>query len=126
MIVVRDLEDSRMKSGWLKPLVSDFRTRFLNLLAYQFRTQPTSLALYIVGNDGADAKRGQLSLDELYMHMSTHDVHRLQSYARNLVDYHLVVDLSQLSHASFLLGNLVDLNCLGYNAPSCSVSVCNT
>jgi len=90
--------------------VADFRTRFLRLLQGPFRDQPTKLALSIVdppvdtsnndldeANDNADAdgieSQAPLTARTLLQFLSRDDVHRLEQYGRNLVEYNLVLDI---------------------------------
>ena len=47
----------------------------------------------------AAAATGSLSFSELSVFMTEFDLRRLESYARNLVDYHMILDL--VPHVSF-------------------------
>ncbi|KAJ0392222.1 hypothetical protein P43SY_011549 [Pythium insidiosum] len=93
-------------SGWLHEFVADSRRRFVSLLSYEFASFPAALALSLLSDaeqsgDDNDAKTltlersatGEISADELTMIMTPYDVKRLKSYAKNLVDYHMIVDL---------------------------------
>lgn len=101
-----------MKAGWDKEFVRDFRSRFLHLLGFNFSNFDASLALSLLqqsttaesSTSTSDAEssaltqwrsfqRGPLSMNELTVFMTEFDLRRLESYADNLVDYHLIIDL---------------------------------
>ncbi len=136
--------------GWLDEFVMDARKRFLSLLAYEFRTLPTSLALSLLTdqdeptsrkkNENADehdndehndndrnhdestlsetqsllsrprpltrASHGLISARDLQVSLSPFDIKRLQSYAKNMVDYHMIVDLIPLVARLYFLNRL--------------------
>ena len=97
VIMLRELENASHASGapvrsWLPSLVSDFRARFRALLAYQFRSLTTELSLSVI-DPRATSKKGGLNAQEMRALFTPHDVDRLEKYSRNLVDYHLVLDL---------------------------------
>ncbi len=87
-------------TGWLGAFARDFHKRFLSLLSYQFRTFPSVLALSINESatsgfknlDAESAPRPLTSadLDELF---SPFDLKRLDSYANNMLDYHVIIDM---------------------------------
>jgi len=76
-----------------------FHRRFLSLLSYQFRTFPaiTSLSIRVSASNGGNldvANISQpLSKPELDSIMSPYDLKRLEKYADQMVDYHLILDL---------------------------------
>ena len=95
----------------------DFRRRFLTLLSYNFREfgSVTALSVIEAANTGAknsehdQVKRGRpllipsvfqvnsrvpdLGAAELNIHLGPFDLKRLESYANNMVDYHVIMDL---------------------------------
>jgi len=89
--------------------VADFRHRFLRLLQGPFRSQPTRLALSIldppsetsspVATDDIQTKgdapesQAPLTASSLLQFLSRDDIHRLEQYGRNLVEYGLVLDI---------------------------------
>eukprot|EP01098_Paradermamoeba_levis_P010739 TRINITY_DN4523_c0_g2_i1.p1 TRINITY_DN4523_c0_g2~~TRINITY_DN4523_c0_g2_i1.p1 ORF type:complete len:965 (-),score=326.48 TRINITY_DN4523_c0_g2_i1:44-2938(-) len=84
-------------ADWLVQFNKDFRRRMLNLLAYEFSTaMTTSSALAIL-----TAKAQESSQDEAKgvpkeiqeFLMNQFDLKRLESYSKNLVDYHMITDL---------------------------------
>uniref|UniRef100_A0A7S3ZH00 RNA cytidine acetyltransferase n=1 Tax=Lotharella globosa TaxID=91324 RepID=A0A7S3ZH00_9EUKA len=90
--------------GWLDNFSRDFQHRFLSLLGSSFRHFAPSLALTV--HDGhksnkhfgagepANGKWGaKVNGATLDFYFSKYDLKRMESYARNLVDYHLILDL---------------------------------
>jgi N-acetyltransferase 10 len=109
-------------AAWLPAFHADFLCRFEQLLSFNFAKFHPSLALSLLvdpkhsvlesgldlsdrNNNGAEmddgsdaspwlqASRAPISQDELSFRMTQFDLRRLESYASNLVDYHLVLDL---------------------------------
>lgn len=98
-------------SDWLTEFANDFQRRFLNLLAFQFRTLPVSLALDVVNSCSRPASTNQvMSLEQLRCHLSPHDVQRLVLYSRSLVDYHLVTDLMPVVARLLFTGQLGNIS----------------
>ncbi|KUJ24104.1 DUF699-domain-containing protein [Mollisia scopiformis] len=95
-VMIRPIGDD---AAWLGEFSRDFHLRFLNLLKYQFKDFPSVLALSI----GESANKGTqldslnepppFSKDELDRLMSPYDLKRLESYANNMLDYHVILDL---------------------------------
>ena len=81
----------------------DFKKRLLNLLGYEFRSLSCSLAFQFIGeknqNQGSTEAHedqsliNQISRKDLELQISLFDLKRLDSYAKNMVDFHLVMDL---------------------------------
>eukprot|EP00475_Leptophrys_vorax_P004586 TRINITY_DN12740_c0_g2_i1.p1 TRINITY_DN12740_c0_g2~~TRINITY_DN12740_c0_g2_i1.p1 ORF type:complete len:761 (-),score=225.24 TRINITY_DN12740_c0_g2_i1:25-2214(-) len=95
-------------SNWLGNFVNDFQRRFLHLLGYNFRTFESSLGLSIFSPDASvvnsnnaseeDAissalEGGAYGWEQLKEYFTDFDLQRLDSYSRNLVDYHMILDL---------------------------------
>ncbi|KAL0584748.1 hypothetical protein ABG067_005486 [Albugo candida] len=92
-------------SGWLNEFVADARRRFVSLLSYEFSSFPCALSLSLLNNkclesdmnasekDSNGNKTCSISSSELNTTITLHDLKRLKSYSKNLVDYHMVVDL---------------------------------
>ena len=91
---------------WVKPYVRDFRRRFVSLLGFEFRRLPCQLAFAVLQPQSRsyataeDVQATELSSSELKTlvpllerGVSPFDLKRLEGYARNLVDFHLVMDL---------------------------------
>ncbi|XP_071122666.1 RNA cytidine acetyltransferase-like isoform X1 [Mytilus edulis] len=93
---------------WLAAFWKDFRRRFVSLLSYQFRTFKPSMALNILQEKTFKSTgKKKMSLAELEAHFTKYDVKRLELYAQNMVDYHLVIDLLPAISRLFFLG-LID------------------
>ncbi|ORZ25681.1 GNAT acetyltransferase 2-domain-containing protein [Absidia repens] len=93
-----DAEDQHVaNAAWLDAFARDFSRRFVNLLSYQFREFTSVHALSILesakkghdaDNDATTMKKSQLDL-----FFSPYDLKRLDSYANNMLDYHVIIDL---------------------------------
>lgn len=75
-----------------------WRRRFLTPLSFKFRESSavTPLSLLEAATSGISsdsASYSQLSLTNLSTHLAPFDLQRLQSYAENALDYHVVQDL---------------------------------
>lgn len=96
-VVLNVLPDRQNK--WLHEFSKDFHKRFLQLLSYEFKKFQASQALGII--EAAEQGEGEhttktltkTQLDEL---LSPFDLKRLDSYANNLLDYHVIVDMLPL------------------------------
>jgi len=82
----------------------DFKKRLLNLFGFEFRQLSCSLAFQFVGEKNqhqgvaGEAHEDQALIDsisraDLERSISLFDLRRLDSYAKNMVDFHLVMDL---------------------------------
>src|SRR5271168_3240244 len=90
----------------------DFRRRFSSLLSFEFRRFPSVLALSVIEAANAGSKfhpttpkRTSVLVDELMIDLtketlsdvlSPFDLKRLESYANNMLDYHVILDLLPL------------------------------
>ncbi|KAJ2078851.1 N-acetyltransferase 10 [Coemansia sp. RSA 988] len=90
------------REHWLDAFARDFHRRFSTLLSYSFNDFTVVLAMSIL--DAANAGRTAESLahdaatkpytrSELDRDFSAYDLKRLESYANNMLDYHVVLDL---------------------------------
>lgn len=97
-VMLRTLEQSEDKT-WLGEYARDFRRRYLSLLSYQFRDFSPSLAFNIerATNSGSkiddDVQPKHLTKAELDALLSPFDLKRLEAYANNMLDYHVILDL---------------------------------
>ncbi|QBM90705.1 N-acetyltransferase 10 [Metschnikowia aff. pulcherrima] len=80
------------KDAWLHAFATDFHKRFLNLLSYEFRKFPAVQALNVIEAVGSVAN-DPLLRQALDAQMSPFDLKRLESYANNLLDYHVILDM---------------------------------
>ncbi|KAG9232422.1 N-acetyltransferas-like protein [Amylocarpus encephaloides] len=97
-VMIRPLSTSSDPS-WLGAFTRDFHNRFLSLLSYNFRVFPSVLALSIdeSSNNGSNLDSSYtpspLTPAELTTLFSPFDLKRLESYANNMLDYHVILDL---------------------------------
>lgn len=106
-VMLRPLSSSNTNdSSWLSAYAQDFHKRFLTLLSYQFRTFTAvqSLSISESASRGSKPKTSisqpedssqtppltKAHLDSLF---SPFDLARLDSYANNMLDYHVILDL---------------------------------
>ena len=100
-VMIRTLSNSsgNIDNAWLGAYARDFHKRFLSLLSYQFRAFPSILALSIIESANAGAKLDTaytvqpLTKPELDDCFSPFDLKRLDSYASNMLDYHVILDM---------------------------------
>lgn len=90
--------------SWIDSYYVDFKRRLLSLFGYDFRALPCSLAFQFVGeknqNQGQAGEAiedpdliNSISRESLERYISVFDLRRLDSYSKNMVDFHLVMDL---------------------------------
>ncbi|KIW07929.1 uncharacterized protein PV09_01836 [Verruconis gallopava] len=113
-VMIRALHKDENDVSWLGAFARDFHHRFLNLLSYQFRTFPASLSLTI---DASALKGSELDtssppkplskaeLDEIF---SPFDLKRLDKYADQMLDYHVILDLLPTIATLYFSGRLKD------------------
>jgi len=98
-VMLRTLSASSNDAAWLGAFARDFHRRFLSLLSYQFREFPSVLSLSICESANAGAKLDSsvaprlLKKADLDATFSPFDLKRLDSYANNLLDYHVILDM---------------------------------
>ena len=105
-IMMRTLRDDALGvtsgEGWLDAFADDFRHRFTALLGYEFSKLHVMLPTDMLIPSIAQATRDtglctkELTADQIeYIGhtFSQYDRRRLDSYAKNLVDYHVILDL---------------------------------
>ncbi|KAH7885613.1 GNAT acetyltransferase 2-domain-containing protein [Phlebopus sp. FC_14] len=99
--MVRGLNSStESELEWLGEFAKDFRRRFLSLLSFKFREfgSVTALSILEAANAGimksgnSDIHR-PLASPELSLLLTPFDLKRLESYANNTLDYHVILDL---------------------------------
>jgi N-acetyltransferase 10 len=111
-IMIRNLEGNALNdisnASWLENFTKDFQRRFMTLLSYNFRNFEAALGLSILDpspkvvnasalhqlddSQDADDKEGY-SWELLKEYVTDFDLQRLDAYSRNLVDYHMILDL---------------------------------
>ncbi|KAG0095604.1 hypothetical protein BGZ93_005665 [Podila epicladia] len=126
---------------WLSAFSKDFHHRFQSLLSFQFRTFPAVLALSILEStqagqqkseedeeDEEDKKKakqttttalvkklreGHVSRELVDTLFSAYDLKRLESYANQLLDYHVILDLLPLIASIWFDGKVDDFKLTG-------------
>lgn len=109
-VMLRPLENSEDRT-WLGAFSRDFHKRFLSLLSYQFRDFPAITALSIDESANAGAKLDSLEIAplakvDLDRQLSPFDLKRLESYANNMLDYHVILDMIPTIANMFFTGKL--------------------
>uniref|UniRef100_A0A8C0ZZ53 RNA cytidine acetyltransferase n=1 Tax=Castor canadensis TaxID=51338 RepID=A0A8C0ZZ53_CASCN len=103
-------EDEAERGAWLPAFWKDFRRRFLALLSYQFSTFSPALALNIIQNKNVGKPAlPDLDREQLEALFLPYDLKRLEMYSRNMVDYHLIMDLIPAISRLYFLNQLGDL-----------------
>ena len=111
-VMIRPLSTGANDPAWLGAFARDFHKRFLSLLSFQFRTFPSVLVLSIIESTNAGAKLDtsspptSLTKDELDDVFSPFDLKRLDSYANNMLDYHVILDMIPKIADLFFSGRL--------------------
>lgn len=107
-IMLRSLETTSSDGSWVAAFAKDFQKRFLSLLSYQFRTftSITSCSIEESASAGSkldtDLEAKPLTKAELDTLFSPFDLKRLDSYANNMLDYHVIMDLlPSIAHLYF-------------------------
>uniref|UniRef100_A0A1A8N845 RNA cytidine acetyltransferase n=1 Tax=Nothobranchius pienaari TaxID=704102 RepID=A0A1A8N845_9TELE len=110
MLKELNTDETSEQSQWLSAFWKDFRRRFLSLLSYQFSGFSPSLALSILQNKKSKEETSSLSSADLAAHFTPYDLRRLELYSRNMVDYHLIMDLVPAVARLFFLKQLGDVS----------------
>ncbi|KAI0074126.1 DUF699-domain-containing protein [Panus rudis PR-1116 ss-1] len=99
-VMVRGLNSStEQELEWLGEFAKDFRRRFLSLLSFKFREFGSVTALSVLEAANAGVKKidedpsRELKSNELSFLLTPFDLKRLESYANNQLDYHVILDL---------------------------------
>lgn len=103
-----DTEDGQDKKedSWLYAFWKDFRRRFVSLLAYQFKNFTPSMSLSILEQKQFKSRKTNPTVQEMETYFTRYDVKRLELYAQNMVDYHLIVDLLPSISRLFFLNQM--------------------
>ncbi|CAF1416813.1 unnamed protein product [Didymodactylos carnosus] len=91
--VLHEEKHDKGSSSWLYSYYQDFRRRFLSLLSFQFRTFLPGMALNILQQTIYPEQKNAFTTSLLYQNFIDYDLKRMEAYSRNLVDYHLIIDL---------------------------------
>ncbi|KAM3419782.1 RNA cytidine acetyltransferase [Cercospora zeina] len=117
MVMLKPTNSDTTDPSWLGAYAQDFHRRILNLSSYQFRVFPTVLILSIDDstNKGIklleDSEKARpLDKPELDKLFSPYDIKRMKSYADNMLDYHVILDLMPTIAALYFTGRIKDAN----------------
>ena len=111
-VMIRALHNEEGDASWLGAFARDFQHRFHSLLSYQFRTFPAQLSLNI---DASSLKGSKLdtssppkpiSKTELDTIFSPFDLKRLDKYADQMLDYHVILDMLPMIATLYFSGRL--------------------
>ena len=106
-IMIKELNRHEKEGGdgqegdrWITLFTNDFRKRLLELLSFQFKSFDPKLVLSLLepGVGFGASKKGSggvlvSNADHVSVYFSPFDLKRLESYAQNLLDYHVIIDL---------------------------------
>lgn len=113
MIRTLDSNSGTTDNAWLGAFARDFHNRFLKLVAFEhFAEFPSILALSIIESSNAGAKLDPaanplpLTKADLDAVFSPHDLKRLDSYANNMLDYHVILDMIPKIAEWYFIGRL--------------------
>ncbi|KXJ76163.1 hypothetical protein RP20_CCG010173 [Aedes albopictus] len=81
-------------SDWLKEYFIDFRRRILKLLGKAFSKFNTGMSLSLLDNRAVKIEGKELTQKTIDEYFLPHDIQRLEMYARNQVEYKLIMDLT--------------------------------
>ncbi|XP_013931419.1 PREDICTED: N-acetyltransferase 10 [Thamnophis sirtalis] len=110
MLKMLNEEEENTGESWLTAFWKDFRRRFLSLLSFQFSTFSPSLALNILQNRNVKQQsQSSLSRNELEAVFIPYDLKRLEMYSRNMVDYHLIMDMIPTISRMYFLNKFGDM-----------------
>ncbi|CCF60285.1 hypothetical protein KAFR_0J02210 [Kazachstania africana CBS 2517] len=103
------------EANWLVAFANDFHKRFLSLLSYDFNKFTSVQSLNVIEcckkvselYNGAEFSNEltRTQLDDIF---SPFDLKRLDSYANNLLDYHVIVDLLPMLSILYFSGRMGD------------------
>jgi N-acetyltransferase 10 len=114
-VMIRALNQDQNDVSWLGEFARDFHHRFHSLLSYQFRTFPSILSLSI---DASTLKGSELDTSsppkpltksELDSTFSPFDLKRLDKYADQMLDYHVILDMLPTIATLYFSGRLKDV-----------------
>ncbi|CAF4297051.1 unnamed protein product, partial [Adineta steineri] len=81
------------QAPWLFSYYQDFRRRIISLFGYQFRMFTPGMVLNLIQQGVFPEIKEQFTASLIEQSFTDYDLRRLESYTRNLVDYHLILDL---------------------------------
>jgi len=100
------------EDSWLTGYSTDFKKRFISLLGFEFRHLSVPLVLSILNVKKEDPESNTAFFlpntfkEGVKANITTYDITRLESYTKNLVDYHMILDLVPLISRLYFLHRL--------------------
>lgn len=84
--------------NWLSAYTQDFQRRMITLLGYEFRSLSCRLAYQLVNShrqkfEVEERSNVTICCELIEPYLNRFDLKRLESYSRNMVDFHLIMDL---------------------------------
>jgi len=95
-----------VSDDWLQAFGASFRDRFISNLSGPFRDMSAQLALAMLHNRSVKIAHGDLTRSQ--MQLDVEKLQRLEHYARNLADYHLITDIMPTVGQLYCNGKLGD------------------
>ena len=116
-VMLRTLEAGSNDPGWLGAYAKDFHRRFISLLSYQFRSfgsvqalaidESAHMGIALLESTEKSAALDKAGLDAL---LTPFDLKRLDSYANNMLDYHVILDLMPTIAQLYFTGRIKNEN----------------
>lgn len=97
----------KFSASWLTEFHEDFRRRLVYLLGFELSKLSPKVATAMLSTSSNSKEKGK-GKDDVKRALYGYDMRRLESYARNLVDFHLVMDLIPKLAELFVLGAFDD------------------
>ena len=104
------IQKESTNSKWWELYANDFKHRFMSLLGYEFRKLHITTVMNILSHEISKEESDPMIKEEHLCDISISDVLRLESYTKNLVDYHLVMDVIPTLARMFFSGKIVGLS----------------
>ena len=105
-ILLKALHVDDVAPDWVEKYSIDFRKRFIQLLSFNFRNFSPVLGLDILlidhattrginnnNNNNNNNNKNLIEKKDIDYYFTQYDLKRMESYAQNLVDYHVIMDL---------------------------------
>jgi len=116
-VMLRTLDSGSNDSSWLGAYAKDFHRRFLSLLSFQFRSfasvqslaidESASMGISLLDESERVRPLDKAGLDEMF---TPFDLKRLDSYANNMLDYHVILDLMPSIAQLYFTGRIKNEN----------------
>ncbi|CAF3557208.1 unnamed protein product [Rotaria sordida] len=104
-IMLKTIHQSN-QAPWLFSYYQDFRRRLISLLGFQFRIFTPGMVLNLIQQAVYPEIKEEFTVSLIEQNFTDYDLRRLESYTRNLVDYHLILDLIPTLAKLFYLNRL--------------------